>query len=676
MELGYLNKHGNPVDVDTYGRKVLLKAYCLDEEEKTFDLLGFKRPMELFGEVQTTLTIHREGWALRGKKLIDGLPAKLYRTRTSHILVGPKYTKIKLLRNSIASVLNPPMFSSVVLSEKDLWTTRSTRLRWHVTFSDADVKACSRAGRKVSVYGVESREFTDFALSKLTLTMVFPDEALAKKFADDFPKTRSPADLDPTVNIDVNRSRKMVLSRKVKVALASLLVLLLACSYPMIAIPVASGDLARIVAGVGIVTLFCVLVGIGVFAATRHERIEIFDLKRKWPQVAMERWAKDAPGHASGFVYAMKEMGIEVDLETGDMTALDEFLRKHPADTFFGAFAWSAAAFMGTLLMGVVGRGAGHEWVYSPHDGFPILDIRFGTTGVWVSPMHWIRSIWLDKEPITLNDSLEHWSERVLLARAFSNYLSFMSMGFVEDDIEKMEEFAESVKTEAQNVAAKSYVLGESHFKRRVKEWWPFQIHYFEVEAVLPSGIKYLPSNATPFYKDLPRVRGQLEATAPQQLLREDVAHVRFEKAEMLPVGMQVINYLEVGPTFSEMTGVLEFEVLALADWAQIVTRRMRETRPDLKDAIAPLESDQEGLPISPVVQFVGRIASVQGLTNPVSNIQLWLIDMDIEGMRLRVIIRKDKCRGLPEEGQFLSGSAWLVGRILSTVEPLTDYIG
>lgn len=674
--MGYFTKHGNPIDVDTYGRKVLLKAYCLDEENKTFELLGHKRPMELLCEVQATLTMHRKGWASGGETLIDAQRAKLYRTRSSHILVGPKWTKIKLLRNSMASSLHPPLLSMAFPSESDLWATRSTKLPWHVTFTDADVKACSRAGRKVDLYSIERREYTDFTLSKLTLSMVFPSEGLAKKLAEDFPRTTNLADLDPTVSIDVDRSRKMDLSMKTKVALAALFILLLVVSYPMIAIPLSSGDVGRIIAGVGIVGMFSGLAGIGVYAAVRHERKEMHDLKEKWPVVAMERWAKDAQGHASGFVYAMKDMGVELNLETGDMTALDSYLRNLPNDTLFGAFAWSAAAFAGTLLTGIVGPGTSHEWVYSPHDGLPLLNIRFGDTGIYVSPFHWIKAIWQDKEPTTLNQYVEDMAENVLLTRACSNFPIFVAMGFVEDDGAEMDKFVLMVKSEAQDVEAESFVLSESHFRRRIKEWGPFQIHYFEVEAVLPSGIKFLPSNATPFYKDLPRLRGQLEATAPQQLLREDIAHVRFEKAEMLPVGMQVINYVEVGPRFTEMAGTLEFEVLAMADEAHVLTKRMRETRPDLKDAIAPLESDQEGLPISPVVQFVGRMASVESRVNPVSNIQMWQIDVNIEGMNLRVLVRKDRCRGHPEKGHFISGSAWLTGQIVSKVKPLTDYIG
>jgi len=44
--------------------------------------------------------------------------------------------------------------------------------------------------------------------------------------------------------------------------------------------------------------------------------------------------------------------------------------------------------------------------------------------------------------------------------------------------------------------------------------------------------------------------------------------------------------------------------------------------------------------------------------------VALWKIRLNISGISLHVLVRKDQCPGLPEAGSFLSGNAWLVADV------------
>lgn len=647
-----------------------MKAYKIDREKRSIEFLGSSTKMKRGQDVHASLWFHRNGWKSSGETMLKEGPTRMFTTEHSFVLIGPKWGSIEPLRKEAQTPIGSPAFSPKSPTPADIRSSRLTRRTpWILRFQDADVKACSVSDRTVEIYSVDRMEYTDFVIAKLRLVLEFPHVDDARTFAAGFPKAKDVADLDSSVIVDVDRSTRIKWSKRAITRVA-----LVVAAFP---IAIAIGVALWMITGYPRAgAIFSGIIGFLIISALlkmKFERTEFLDMAEKWPKVPMERWARNAKGHAAAFPYLMKDMEVELDLETGDLSALDEHLRGLPEDAFFLGYAWSVAAFVGAVFVGFIGPKTDYEWRYSPDDGFPILHLD--SIGYWVSPLSWVASIWLDKEKTTLNEQVETWSENVFESMAFGNIPAFISLGFVEEDEEKFRKAVEKIRADVKELPPISHVVGDGHFRGRVKEYGPFEVHYFEVESMRPSGLSFVPSLCTPYYKDAQRLKGRLEGPSPKSVWREDMAVVRFESAEMVPLGMQIINFPEVGPRFAEMSGTLEFEVLAVPDEVRIVTSRMRETRMDLKDGIAPIQSDEEGLPMIPVSNFIGKIVSVESVENPFSGMQLWKIDVNISGLNLRLVVRKALCDGLPERGYFLSGSAWLVGKILSEARAPTDYI-
>jgi hypothetical protein len=63
-------------------------------------------------------------------------------------------------------------------------------------------------------------------------------------------------------------------------------------------------------------------------------------------------------------------------------------------------------------------------------------------------------------------------------------------------------------------------------------------------------------------------------------------------------------------------------------------------------------------------------------VTNPFAGVSFWEVSMSVPNLSFSVLVRKDLCKGIPEPGHFLSGSAWLVGRFQAAAPATTSYIG
>ena len=79
-------------------------------------------------------------------------------------------------------------------------------------------------------------------------------------------------------------------------------------------------------------------------------------------------------------------------------------------------------------------------------------------------------------------------------------------------------------------------------------------------------------------------------------------------------------------------------------------------------------------MPSAPYANLLGRITSVEQLSNPVTGTPLWRIGVEA-GVALEVIVRKDRCDGVPGPGHFFAGSVWLLGDIVPGREPPAGYI-
>src|SRR5207247_8235559 len=128
----------------------------------------------------------------------------------------------------------------------------------------------------------------------------------------------------------------------------------------------------------------------------------------------------------------------------------------------------------------------------------------------------------------------------------------------------------------------------------------------------------------------------------------------------MVPLGIQVRNFVEVGPSFASPNGTLTLRLNAVADKVELSTERMRASRPEIKDFLVPMDPREDGMPLSPYARFLGRIEACLETINPVLNTPLWNLRVNIAGLVLDVLVRKDKCPGLPTAGSYVNGNLWL----------------
>src|SRR5437016_8724319 len=87
-----------------------------------------------------------------------------------------------------------------------------------------------------------------------------------------------------------------------------------------------------------------------------------------------------------------------------------------------------------------------------------------------------------------------------------------------------------------------------------------------ETEGVDRLGHRYLPVLAIPFLSDAQEVTGRLDGSSPRSPRQEDVAIVRLSDLPLVPLGVEVRNFVEVGPTFSSRDGELTLHLNAVAD--------------------------------------------------------------------------------------------------------------
>ena len=682
MQLGYLSREGHLVTVDTLGTCHLFRAYRIDVGAGRLEFLGIPRPTETVEPVQVTVELHRKGWGAPGEVVVKRLAGTLLRTRTYHAIVGGTWKAIRpLYREALWA------YGGNVSPARPLLSTRPPVVRRKgtfppgrkapciVLFHDASVKAVRREGARVRVYATELTEFTGFFLGKLEALIEFPTEAGAEEFARHFPRIENPATLDATARIEVDRSRKRVLSRGRKAAIGGAIAaaILVTLGLLVLLAPVMRAN-PGVRSGIqGGLTVFGIVSALGILSALRASRVERVDLSQKWPRTEFERWCKEAPGHGPAMVPFLKEIGVVLDPLKGTLEPLDRFLRAQPPDTFFGSLALDLSALVGAFVLAEIGRPVAFEWRLPRDPGHPVLS--FPAINLWISPLSVVRSVWEEKGKETLDDFVRSCARQVQMAMAFRQITEVVGLGFLSTGWEDFEGLESRLSKDLAETPAESKVVGESHYRSRAVRYAPFEILFIEVETAGPTGPRFVPLYAIPSCDVVQTVHGQIEGGPPRTDLREDLALVRLEGAELVPIGVQVRNFLDVGPGFGERKGRLAIELRAVADEARVVSPRMRETRPEAKDFLAPMEPTPEGTPQNPYANFLGRVASLRELVNPLTRVPLWGVGLDITGFRLEVVVRKDRCDGMPQVGQYLTGSVWLLADLEAPKSTPSPYI-
>ncbi len=691
MELGYLTQEGHLVVVDTLGTGTLYKAYRIDAAAMRLEFLGVPRPTETIGGVHLTVLLHRQGWGAPGEVVLKRVAGTLLRTRTSHAFVGGTWEANRpFSRGQAWSQLNVSSGGGGAGLARPFLSTLPPVARLKGTFPpprnapavamipDRAVKAVRREGSRVRVFATEQKEFTSFVLGKLEGVLEFPTEAAAEEFARHFPRIDDPAKLDPSVKVDVDRSRKRAWAKGQRLKLAGFAVGMVAIIFAVLYLTapyarsnpgLASGIRAGLTVGVLVVVL-------ALLSAGRAARRENVDVEAKWPQKEFERWCPDAPGHAGGMLPILKELGVELDPAKGSLEPLDGFLRRLPADTFFGSMALSTASLVGGFLLGEIGRPMETVWRVpdAPDDPrHPVLS--FPAIDMWVSPLYAVGRVWERKGPTTLDAFVRSTARKIQMHAAFGQLTEAVTLGFLPSGWEDFDAFAERLEADLERAPAESHVLGEEHYRSRTARYGEFEVRFMEIELHTPTGPRFAPLLAIPACEGGRVVHGRLEGGPRGKDAREDLAVVRLEGAELVPLGVQVRNYLDVGPAVMERAGRLTVLLRSVSDRGLVLSPRMRASRPEAKDFLAPMHPTPEGIPQSPYANVLGRIASVAEVENPVGKVPLWRLGLDVLGFPLEVVVRKDKCDGVPAVGQFFTGSVWLLGDFEVEKTPPATYI-
>ena len=665
MEWGYLTREGHLVVADSLGRRFFFKAYRIDTAGSFIEFLGNRRPMERVGNVTVEVALHRTGWTGPPERILRPSVAQLYRTRTRHYAIGPNSRSFRKSSWNRDPIVLPPWFSSGKVPQKQ--TRPGTSSAFFVSFHDGAIKGCRRDGLTVELFAVELKEFTDFVLGKVTVTLRFETIPEAEAFARQYVTVPDPAAIESVVRVEIDRSRSVSLFKPAPQAadkkaskrngrrflLAALLmnleiVLIIALSLPPFT-----------------VILLAVPLIVATVTSLRERQArdtpERQDLSAKWPARVWDRWAAHVPAHAAATASLLKEIGIELDQTAVDLDPLDAFLRKLPPETRFGSAVLGFGALVSQAFLANLGRRVPSEWSYNSQDRMYVLEIR---DAYWVSPLNWVARVWDQKPAETIQSLIDLWTGKVCTALAFQHRVGFSALGFTPPDGRLPEALIARVSADAERLAPESFVLADAHFRRRRASYGPFTIDLVETEGVDRRGPRYLPVLAIPFLSDAQEVTGRLDGSSPRSPRQEDVAIVRLSDLPLVPLGVEVRNFLEVGPTFSSRDGELTLHLNAVADKVEIVTPRMREQRPEIKDYLVPMDPREDGVPLSPYARFIGRIEESRETTNPFSKVALWKIRLNISGISLDVLVRKDQCPGLPEAGSFLSGNAWLVADV------------
>jgi hypothetical protein len=660
VELGYLTSQRNLVVVESLGTRVLYKAYRVDESAERIDFLGFPRPLEFVSNVVATIYLQRDGWGAPGEVALRRTEMRLYRTKWSHILVGGTWRDLRLFHWRQDEVVSRPFLSG----DRPIQQVRGISIpSWKapaiVLFSDPSIKACRRRDLVVELFATETKELTDFVLGKLTARLEFPSEDAAKAFERHFPRAENPKLLDPSVRVEIERTRRVVWSRRVWRKLAPWLVSLTVPYFFLLAIFASVGGLAFGL-GIGLIPLAGLfLVFYSRLPRYRKERV---DLARKWPKTVLDRWYQDFRQHAAGFAFGLKEIGVTLDLNTSSLAPLDRFLRSLPPDTLMGSFALGAADLLATALLGSLRRNIRFEWRTTADQGLPC--IFFESIDLFVTPVARIAKIWELKDPGTLDGFVKYWGEEARSRFAFSPLTEFISTGFLDRGWTDFQVFRERWSHDLESARTETRVIGESQFRRRRMTYGPFAIDFVELEALAPDGAEYLPLVAIPFCDLTQPLRITLEGAATKNPVREDIAVVRLAGNELVSLGIQVRNYLDVASSIRSVEGPLDIDAIAVCDRAQVVSPRMRQLRPETADFLAPFDATPEGVPTVPYATFLGRVDRVREVTNPFHGTEFWHVDLGMPSLSLQILVRKDGCDGVPEVGYHLSGTVWLVANV------------
>ena len=679
MELGYLTKEGYLVEVDSFGQRTICESLRIDESKKTSEFLGVSRPLENMAPVQVTVWLHRKGWANPGERILRRGKGTLYRTRTGHYVIGRNWRKIRGMTADAyywrprPSVWPPFLWKGRFGAKPRQFFPPGRKCPFVFRFLDQTIVGCRRNGRTVELLGVESKEFVQFVIGKLSAKLEFEDESSAESFAKSFPNLGDTSKLDPVVQVDVQRGKSLTPNRRdrfrllgrVSVVVGAPLVVLLLIIF--LHLPLAVADPLVVIA-----TVLAVSYIPAIFSFRKRLQLENRDLRLKWPQEYFRRWFSQFPQRTGAVIEMMKDLNVKLDPTMIDLRTLQDFLQRQPPATFLGAMALDISGYLAVAFLQTVGGRVRYTWRIDPGTGEPglLLDDAYLTVHFLTK----IREIWISKGKEPIDQWLWNGARLTQDRLAMQPITIYISLGFLKD-LNTISQFHDELRKAMPVSLSKQVRMGEHVYRTTWIRKAPFEVVWNEIEKP-PPGWPLATVVTVPFYNDTRSLEGRLEVNSPRSPAREDIAIVRFKNNDLVPLGVLLHNYLEVGPSYVKRSDPLTLRLVAVAQETQVITQRIHDLQSQAKEAIGPKNAPQ-GIPMDSSAFFMGRVLSIGELTNPFTGIPLWRVELNISGFSLDILVRKDKCTGTPQVGFYLSGIVWLIGDLLpSEASAAAEYIG
>ena len=225
------------------------------------------------------------------------------------------------------------------------------------------------------------------------------------------------------------------------------------------------------------------------------------------------------------------------------------------------------SGYLAHAFLQIVGRGARFNWRPEVGTAEPVLVLDEAYLSI--NFLNKVRNIWISKG----KEELDHWlwnGARVAEDRlALQPIAILIALGFMKE-VNQLPQLHDDLRNAIPISLSKQQRMGEHIYRVTWIRKSPFDIAWTEIEKP-PPGWSLATIAAIPFCSDTKTLEGKLEASSPRSPSREDLAIVRFKSNDLVPLGVLLHNYLEVGPAYVKRSDQLELKIIAAVEEAQVV---------------------------------------------------------------------------------------------------------
>jgi hypothetical protein len=656
VELGYLTAANHLVTIDTLGWRTLFLAFRFDPGSGQLEHLGHTTTLDRGSLVTISVRLHRRGWAAPGEGFLRPTRATWYRGGGIDLFVGPKARSIRVPWWREFAKVHRPYFTTEELLGKAVKAAGAGRGAPCLVWVDrTTVRGSRRTGRTVSVDAIERKEFSDVIWGKLRAEIEFDSEADAIAFAEGLPADGPPNQLDAKIATDIRRSKWVVWTPKVVLAvfgglaffafvIAGTIVVALEGRFEVAAL----GGLVDLVWGLWLFSR-------GFPMILRLRRREFVDFLEKWPRVLSERSGADYRAQSTKATAVLNAMGVLADPNVPDLAELDAFLRSLAPETFYGTFALQIGMFTIDHLVHMVGRDLEFWWEYLPDRRE--CAFRVDAAGLRIYPLTAVMTLWQRRDPEGLAPFIQLYAREIQMRLAFVDSLpAFVALGFTAPGWDAFDKFGPRVDGElAGRARTRTLQAKDRTLRERVLGYGSVEMVILESETG-PDQPRFVPIAAFPFVSERPAVLPAPSEDELERRLEGPTPDFPPDRVVAWAAASASILGGDVEPSGTiEVCGVVK-------DDAKIGVQAERAALDLPIPSISIDEPIEEAVGV-PLVSVRVRVADVREAENGFNGTRLWGLLLDFGGIRLPVLARRDAWPKAPAIGDILAGDVWLFAR-------------